>query len=219
MKRCALIMLIALLLMACPGGWRTVMISTYALDKPKPGEIVTHEGYIDEYARPAFQINDILYVQMRSDNYDDLGIKTPLGNQYEIEVWLSATEKNILIDSSSFVLQRENEATSLSPLVLITEERGMVNEYGRAPYTVCDFRGDNAQKKTDLISIPRFKGEVWPPESYGDDILCMRLVFTAPISEVPPQNQFQLSFQYIVDGQPKNVTLYFYPLKYTVFRH
>lgn len=221
MKQRVGIVLATVLLTACPGGWRTVMVSTYSLAQPRPGEVLFHEGYLSEYAIPAVKIDDVLYAQMRSDNRDDLRIESSLDARYSIEAWFSANQNDVRIDASSFLLNHSDKNSSLRPTVLVTHERAVVTTYGREPYTVCDFQYpyDGTQKVTGLIPVPRLGDSAWPPENYDDSVLCMRLVFDASVSEVPPQQQFQLSFQYYIGEQSKDVTLYFYPLKYTVFRH
>lgn len=214
--------LVSLSLAGCPGGWREKMISTNSPEPVPPDALATYHGRgAGKAIAPGYMVNEQLYVQMFSVNLHDLSFKYPPDtDDYLINGLISATEKDVSIDTRSFTLLREGYEPVAVARIISTHERPLVTAFGHKPRTACGFWSGHFEIKEPYIQVPVFNNrEPWPPENIDDSVVCLSLEFDVSTREVPPQKQFQLRFTYSQDDEDKTATIYFYPLKYTIFEH
>lgn len=208
---------LVLLLTACPGGWRTVMVSNFSLTPPPPG-VREYPKYYPALDAPSAVVDDVLLLQWGSSNPHDLAYKEPVDAVYHISGYVSGKTDDISVDLSSFVLDNLEGSGSLTPNVSLAPKRVKVNIPLQGERTVCDFGPEALATVTGMISVPKYDGTEWPPKDIDHSILCVLLDFKISIREISPDKRFQLHFRYFVGGVAKEATLYFYPIKYRYFQ-
>lgn len=225
MRKYTLLVVFALSLAGCAEGWSTRLTSTYGIEPPPTGIIPFSNRYNPALIYPGLLVDDALYLRLYYYNDEVLSPQpAPAGESnwpFYIYLMLSSKRELIAIDTSSFVLERGGDFQRVQPKVSTTNRRIAMKskDLGIPFHIVCDFPYKDTTKKglDSLITVPNFDGELWPPQSDDDSVLCLSLFFPITRDAVPPEKQFQLHFRYFLDGKTKDVTLYFYPLKFRKF--
>lgn len=212
---------LAFLLVGCPGGWRDKMISTYSLHPVPSGTVLfATGGYPAELVSQPYLIDGVLYLRMFAKNPHDLAFDDPVDAKFHISGLMSAAVEDISIDVASFHIERVGEQDVLLERVVVTYARPAVKHYGEQPKTTCGYWESEIILESGYLEIPRYAREdAWPPYNIDDSILCFYVDFPLSILDIPPSSYFQLKFDYAHQGKKKEVTIYFYPLKYEDFEN